>query len=328
MIRAGAVCLLGALALPAAGFTPDPPGDARRTARAEDGPGRYGVAIAPAAPMAAPPLRSITGQRSRSAWHSESVDAGALLDGLNAQLRDAGFAPVFECDTDGCGGFDFRIALPLLPMPDMFVDLGGFTYRAFARDDPEALASIMASQTAAGAFAQLTLILPIAAPPEAQAPDRTADTVGAAKPGSTVPLADAAPETGTDTPPGADTLVATLERDGRAVLEGLDFATGAAALSGPAPPALDALARWLGADPERRIVLVGHSDWTGAPAANVALSRARARAVAEALIAAGAQALQITVDGVGPFAPRAPNTTPEGRAANRRVEAVVLPPAR
>lgn len=69
--------------------------------------------------------------------------------------------------------------------------------------------------------------------------------------------------------------------------------------------------------------IVGHSDTSGDPAANLALSQRRADAVRRALIAKGVAGDQLTATGIGALSPRYSNATAEGRARNRRVEAVV-----
>jgi OOP family OmpA-OmpF porin len=72
------------------------------------------------------------------------------------------------------------------------------------------------------------------------------------------------------------------------------------------------------------VVLVGHTDASGGLAGNTALSRARAASVRDRLMAEYAvPAAQITAEGVGYLAPRATNKTEDGRARNRRVEAIL-----
>src|SRR5262245_51029403 len=84
---------------------------------------------------------------------------------------------------------------------------------------------------------------------------------------------------------------------------------------------------------ERRIMLEGHADAIGTEAYNLALSRRRAEAVEQELVARGVRRERLAVEGYGKQRPIAPNTLPDGRdnpagrALNRRVEAVVLPAA-
>ena len=70
-------------------------------------------------------------------------------------------------------------------------------------------------------------------------------------------------------------------------------------------------------------MLVGHTDAEGSLEANRALSERRALAVVERLVAShGIAPERLRAEGVGYLVPRAPNTTEEGRARNRRVEVV------
>jgi OmpA-OmpF porin, OOP family len=66
----------------------------------------------------------------------------------------------------------------------------------------------------------------------------------------------------------------------------------------------------------------GHTDNTGNPAANKTLSNARAKAVAEAIAAAGISSNRLDPVGYGQERPIADNRTEEGWAKNRRVELV------
>ncbi len=112
---------------------------------------------------------------------------------------------------------------------------------------------------------------------------------------------------------------------GHVVIPDLVFATGSSDLADGPNAALEALAEFLKADPSRRVALVGHTDAVGALEDNVALSRARAASVMEKLVADhGVSEDQLESNGMGYLSPVAPNTTPEGRRANRRVEAVLL----
>jgi outer membrane protein OmpA-like peptidoglycan-associated protein len=81
-------------------------------------------------------------------------------------------------------------------------------------------------------------------------------------------------------------------------------------------------------DPDSRMRVEGYTDSQGALAFNQELSQRRAESVKNYLLAHGIAADRITAQGFGPANPVANNTSPEGRADNRRVEIVVEPPAR
>jgi OOP family OmpA-OmpF porin len=66
--------------------------------------------------------------------------------------------------------------------------------------------------------------------------------------------------------------------------------------------------------------IAGHTDSTGTRDGNIALSRARAQAVATYMSEAGFDRTRLMVNGIGPDQPKASNATAEGRAANRRIE--------
>ncbi|RPI56035.1 MAG: DUF937 domain-containing protein [Acidobacteria bacterium] len=68
----------------------------------------------------------------------------------------------------------------------------------------------------------------------------------------------------------------------------------------------------------------GHTDNTGEPAANVALSQARADAVRNALVANGVSGAMLTTRGYGASKPVETNDTEYGRFQNRRIEYAVV----
>lgn len=69
-----------------------------------------------------------------------------------------------------------------------------------------------------------------------------------------------------------------------------------------------------------RVRIEGHTDSTGSDAHNQKLSEERAAAVKQLLLSRGVQEAQVTAMGMGEGRPIADNSTPEGRAKNRRVE--------
>lgn len=103
------------------------------------------------------------------------------------------------------------------------------------------------------------------------------------------------------------------------------FESNAVALDSTARSTLDALSDALRAHPGARLRVEGYSDATGPEGWNQALSEQRARAVRAYLVKHGIDGARLQVQGFGEAHPAQPNTTPEGRAANRRVELHRLP---
>jgi OOP family OmpA-OmpF porin len=294
--------LLSLCTAPAAALTLDLPDPARET---------WSIVL-PLASYALPtgawdgtalPTRLVEGQLERRAWRLDLPGSTTLelLAPLRAQLAAQGYSTVFQCETKACGGFDFRFATEVLPEPDMHVDLGDFRFLSAEMGD-EAVSLLVSRSTAAG-FVQMTYVGP-AATPAVLAPER--------------------PEASPSTASAPPDLLARLAETGVIALDDLRFDQGSSSLAPAKYPSLIALAGWLAADPARRIALVGHTDTVGALEPNEAISRARAQSVLEVLTGSyGVPPAQVTAKGVGYLSPRATNVTPEGRALNRRVEAVV-----
>ncbi|HEY0111024.1 MAG TPA: OmpA family protein [Fibrella sp.] len=90
---------------------------------------------------------------------------------------------------------------------------------------------------------------------------------------------------------------------------------------------IDAARYWVGEGrrihPNDVLLLTGHTDSVGSDRINQRLSLGRARAVQLAMQQAGLPTRVFRLDGRGESQPIAPNATPEGREANRRVTIVV-----
>ena len=114
-----------------------------------------------------------------------------------------------------------------------------------------------------------------------------------------------------------------LREKGRIALYGIYFDTAKARLKSESDSTLAEIVKVLNKDAKLRLHVVGHTDNTGSFAANMELSKQRASAVVAALISHGINAERLTVNGVSSLAPVASNSTPEGRAKNRRVEIVM-----
>lgn len=102
------------------------------------------------------------------------------------------------------------------------------------------------------------------------------------------------------------------------------FASGKSDLLPIAMEKLDKVAEVLQEqDPNKKFVVEGHTDSVGSEENNRRLSQDRADTVRNYLVSRGVPAAQISAIGKGESTPVATNTTPDGRANNRRVEIVV-----
>lgn len=101
------------------------------------------------------------------------------------------------------------------------------------------------------------------------------------------------------------------------------FDTGRAVLKSGAMVTIDRLAAFMKDNPERTLVVEGHTDSVGSDAFNLTLSQQRADAVKSALSMRGVDGNRVTTEGFGKARPVASNDTAEGRQRNRRVEVVI-----
>ena len=72
--------------------------------------------------------------------------------------------------------------------------------------------------------------------------------------------------------------------------------------------------------PATTMTITGHTDASGEESANLRLSEARARAVADYLIARGISVERITVSGAGSSVPLLPGRDAHARRTNRRID--------
>jgi outer membrane protein OmpA-like peptidoglycan-associated protein len=136
------------------------------------------------------------------------------------------------------------------------------------------------------------------------------------------------PTTEPGSEPGSEALPAS--QVARQIVEllgpdGLRFDPGSVELAADRRAALDRIAGLLVANPTVRLQVSGYTD-VPPPGGRTALdlSRRRAAAVADYLVAHGVAVTVLLVDGYGDTRPVADNGTAQGRAANRRVEITVL----
>ena len=133
-----------------------------------------------------------------------------------------------------------------------------------------------------------------------------------------------------DAPPGerADAPAADGGERRRALREAFDamparpilFESGTARFAGESAARVDEIAALLLEHPGVRVEIEGHTDASGPARDNLALSQRRANAVRDALVAAGVPRDRLVAYGYGEGVPLVDNSTPEGRAQNRRIE--------
>ena len=115
------------------------------------------------------------------------------------------------------------------------------------------------------------------------------------------------------------TLVATI-----------NFASGQTGVSSKGKEMLDSVIAQLKDDSDAKIMVVGHADGTpvlrGSYRSNWDLSQARANSAAKYLESKGIDSSRIEAIGKAHTDPVAPQNTSAGRAMNRRVEVILIPP--
>lgn len=134
--------------------------------------------------------------------------------------------------------------------------------------------------------------------------------------------AAAAPASGDLAPAAGDQQVAACQENIDQVMAGkvINFASSSASMPSASLAVVDEVAAALGQCTGMSVTVEGHTDATGIPEANQALSQARADAVAGALSTRGVAAERITATGFGSSRPVQPGNDEAAKAANRRIE--------
>ncbi len=121
----------------------------------------------------------------------------------------------------------------------------------------------------------------------------------------------------------AEAMGSDIDEYGRVVLDGIVFDFDKATLKPESKAALDAIAEYLNAHPDKSFYVVGHTDSKGTFSYNSKLSSDRALSVADALKKDyGIASDRLQPHGVGPLVPVFSNSSDAGRDKNRRVELV------
>jgi outer membrane protein OmpA-like peptidoglycan-associated protein len=123
----------------------------------------------------------------------------------------------------------------------------------------------------------------------------------------------------------ADASARIVEKGIAISLENVQFQPESAELTAPERLKLAKIAELLRRYPDRDILVEGHTALAGTEAGRAQLSRDRAAAVADSLIAGGERLPErVVVRGSGAEQPLGDNNTEEGRRRNRRVEITIL----
>ncbi len=120
-------------------------------------------------------------------------------------------------------------------------------------------------------------------------------------------------------------LRSQLLRDGMVSTNGILFNVNSATIQPESYGVIRQIALAMQENTQMNLNIIGHTDSDGADADNLNLSQQRAESVKNALVNDfGIAAARLSVEGKGESQPVAGNETPEGKAANRRVEFVSL----
>jgi len=116
-----------------------------------------------------------------------------------------------------------------------------------------------------------------------------------------------------------------LLTEGKLISRGILFDVNSDRIKPESYGSVQEIAKVLKESPEVNVKIVGHTDADGEAEANLELSKKRAEAVKQLLITEfKIEASRLQTDGKGEAEPTDPNTTPVGKANNRRVEFIKL----
>jgi outer membrane protein OmpA-like peptidoglycan-associated protein len=123
---------------------------------------------------------------------------------------------------------------------------------------------------------------------------------------------------------GAVELYDRLITDGKIITNGIKFDSGKATLKPESMGVINEIIKLMNEHPEIKFSIEGHTDSDGDTQMNQKLSTLRAETVKNTLVDMGIAIDRLVSKGFGEEVPITDNTTPEGKANNRRVEFVKM----
>lgn len=225
-----------------------------------------------------------------------SLTLDQMLQPIIKHLNDKQFSIRLYCNTNVCGGFNFRKNLTLSNPPFMLINVANYSVITAVKNS--SAISLIASKLGNTIYLQIL-------------------SVGTTK--NDLVLRDKEPV--------KDNYSTKLQEDGAIVLDDLIYQSGSSELGKGPFESLSALANFLKSTPTSSIILVGHSDAVGELSINIELSKSRAQAVVDRLIKNhGIDQSRISAQGIGFLSPKINNSTEKSRKKNRRVEAILIMP--
>jgi outer membrane protein OmpA-like peptidoglycan-associated protein len=123
---------------------------------------------------------------------------------------------------------------------------------------------------------------------------------------------------------GGKKLYDRVMAEGKFVTRGILFDTNKANIKPESMGVINEIAKMMQEHSELKFSIEGHTDSDGDESYNKNLSEKRAIAVKEALVNLGIESLRMETKGYGENVSVSDNTSPEGKANNRRVEFIII----
>jgi outer membrane protein OmpA-like peptidoglycan-associated protein len=248
-------------------------------------------------------VRALEGKFTQIAYKiPEGRAALEVFRNYEQAIKAAGFEPIFSCERETCGGRNFSLAIAGEKLYMLFGDQQAdqrYISARLKRAEGDVYASLYVITHRSGGGPLKDRALALLEIIEVKPMETRMEVVE-----STAMQRDIAAQ-------------------GHVAVHGILFDFDKDTMRADSKPQLDEIAKFLKAQPELKVLIVGHTDSKGALDYNRDLSHRRARSIVEALARDyGIVASRLTPLGVGMAAPMATNNTEEGRALNRRVELV------